>query len=155
MDVNYINPFLDSFTTVMPQLGFTIVSKKSVKLKDKYIQSPGVVGIIGLVGDIKGNIIYGITLDNAKKIASKMMMGMPVDDFNEMAQSAISELINMLTANAATNFSQKDVLLDISTPTIIQGDFTANASSEKVVCVEIGIDDMDIEINISLENVKL
>ena len=36
-----------------------------------------------------------------------MMMGMPVDDFNEMAQSAISELVNMLTANVATNYSRE------------------------------------------------
>ena len=33
-----------------------------------------------------------------------------VDEFNELAQSAISELTNMLTANVATNFSQDNIL---------------------------------------------
>lgn len=151
MDINHINPFMESFINVMPQLGFNEIKKNGIKLNGRYIESPGVVVIIGIVGDIKGNIIYGMSVDNAKKIASTMMMGMPVDDFNELAQSAISELINMLTANAATNFSNNDINVDISTPTLIQGNFTANASSEKVVCVQIGVDQISIEVNISLE----
>lgn len=151
MDINHINPFMESFINVMPQLGFNEIKKNGIKLNGRYIESPGVVVIIGIVGDIKGNIIYGMSIDNAKKIASTMMMGMPVDDFNELAQSAISELINMLTANAATNFSNNDINVDISTPTLIQGNFTANASSEKVVCVQIGVDQISIEVNISLE----
>lgn len=121
MDVRHINPVIESVGNIMPQLGFAEVSKKGVTLKDRNIQSPGVVIIIGLIGDVKGNIIYGLSIDNAKKIASQMMMGMPVDDFNEMAQSAISELVNMLTANVATNFSRDNITVDISTPTLIQG----------------------------------
>ena len=127
MDVRHINPVIESVGNIMPQLGFAEVSKKGVTLKDRNIQSPGVVIIIGLISDVKGNIIYGLSIDNAKKIASQMMMGMPVDDFNEMAQSAISELVNMLTANVATNFSRDNITVDISTPTLIQGEFTANA----------------------------
>lgn len=151
MDVNFINPFLEAFSNVIPQLGFSEVKKEGVKLNGKYIKSLGVVVIIGIVGDIKGNIIYTMTLDSAKKIASKMMMGMPVESFDEMAQSAISELINMLTANTAINFSKDDINIDISTPTLIQGDFTANASVEKVICVGVKVDDIEIETNISLE----
>ena len=150
MDVRHINPVIESVGNIMPQLGFAEVSKKGVTLKDRNIQSPGVVIIIGLIGDVKGNIIYGLSIDNAKKIASQMMMGMPVDDFNEMAQSAISELVNMLTANVATNFSRDNITVDISTPTLIPGEFTANASTDKVVCVEMDVDGINIQINISL-----
>lgn len=35
-----------------------------------------------------------------------MMMGMPVNELDELAQSAISELVNMLTAN--------DVVIDMN-----------------------------------------
>ena len=150
MDVRHINPVIESVGNIMPQLGFAEVSKKGVTLKDRNIQSPGVVIIIGLIGDVKGNIIYGLSIDNAKKIASQMMMGMPVDDFNEMAQSAISELVNMLTANVATNFSRDNITVDISTTSLIQGEVTANASTDKVVCVEMDVDGINIQINISL-----
>jgi chemotaxis protein CheX len=151
MDVNYINPILSSFANVLPQLGLSNVQKKGISLKGKFIESPGVVIIVGIVGDIKGNVIYGITIDDAKKIASAMMMGMPVNEFDELAQSAISELTNMLTANVATNFSNDNIIINISTPTLIHGSFTANAIADKVVCVEMDVNGMTIEVNISME----
>lgn len=151
MDVNHINPFLESFNNVLPQLGLTDVRKIGVSVKGRFIESPGVIVIIGLIGDIKGNIIYGMSLEGAKKIASTMMMGMPVENFDELAQSAISELVNMLTANVATNFSKDNIMIDISTPTLVQGNFTANASSDRVLSVQMGVGDIVIDINISLE----
>ncbi|AGF59358.1 MULTISPECIES: chemotaxis protein CheX [Clostridium] len=151
MDVNYLNPIISSFINVMPQLGLPAVEKKGVSLKGRFIESPGVVIIVGIIGDIKGNVIYGLSLEDAKKIASAMMMGMPVNDFDELAQSAISELTNMLTANVATNFSQDNIIINISTPTLVHGKFTANASSDKVVCVTMGVGDMTVEVNISME----
>ena len=150
MDVKHINPVIESVTTIMTQLGFAQVSKKGISLKGKNIKSPGVVIVIGLIGDVKGNIIYGLSIDDAKKVASQMMMGMPVDDFNEMAQSAISELVNMLTANVATNYSKNGINVDISTPTLVQGEFIANASTDKVICIEMNVNEIDLQVNISL-----
>lgn len=154
MDVNHINPVLKAFSNIFPQLGMTNVSKKNLSLKSKYIESPGVVIIIGLFGDIKGNIIYGLSIEDSKQIASAMMMGMPVDELNDIAQSAISELVNMLTANVATNFSEMGIAVDISTPTLMHGKFTATASSDKVICVDMDVDGKTIEVNVSLEKNK-
>jgi chemotaxis protein CheX len=151
MDVNYINPILNSFASIMPQLGLANVAKKGMSLKGRFIESPGVMIIVGIIGDIRGNVIYGLSLNDAKKIASTMMMGMPVDKFDELAQSAISELTNMLTATVATNFSNDNININISTPTLVHGEFTANASSDKVVCVEMGVNEMTIQVNISME----
>ncbi|WP_238885860.1 chemotaxis protein CheX [Clostridium sp. YIM B02551] len=151
MDVKHINPFLDSFLNVMPQVGLADVQKKGISLKGRFIESPGVMIILGIMGDIKGNVIYGTSIESAKKIASSMMMGMPVNELDELAQSAISELTNMLTANAAINFSKENIEINISTPTLVHGEFTANSSSDKVVCVEMQVNDMVFEVNIALE----
>ena len=151
MDVNYINPVLGAFMTVLPQLGLADVQRKGVSVKGRYIESPGVMIIVGIVGDIKGNIIYGMTIDDARKIASTMMMGMPVNDFDDLAQSAISELTNMLTANVATNFSTDNIIINISTPTLMHGEFTANANAEQVLCVDMSVNDTIIQVHISLE----
>ncbi|WP_298836791.1 chemotaxis protein CheX [Clostridium sp.] len=151
MDVNYINPVLESFNIILPQLGLNDIKKNGISVKGKYIKSKGVVIIIGIIGDVKGNIIYGMSVDTAKKIASIMMMGTPVDIFDELPQSAISELVNMLTANVVMNFSKDNINIDISTPTLIEGDFTASSNADKVLCVEMSVDGMIIEVNISLE----
>jgi chemotaxis protein CheX len=154
MDVKHINPFLDSVVNVMPQLGITDIKKGKLTIKGKTINSPGVLINVGIVGDLRGNVIYGTTMESAKGIASTMMMGMPVNELDEMAQSAISELTNMLTANACMGFSEQNINIDISTPTLMYGDFTATASSDKVLCVELKINDLPFEINIAIDRVS-
>ena len=151
MDAKKINAILGAFSNVMPKLGLNNINRKDLKLVGKNINSKGVVVIIGFIGDVKGNLIYNLSIDNAKKIASVMMMGMEVQDFNEIAQSAISELANMLTANAAMNFSKDNINVDISTPTIIVGNFKANAYNDKVISVLLDIDGIEIEVNIAVD----
>ncbi|MNP44265.1 CheY-P phosphatase CheX [compost metagenome] len=81
-----------------------------------------------------------------------MMMGMPVNNFDELAQSAISELTNMLTANAATNLSSQNISINISTPTLIDGDFKSNSNLAKLISAELAIDNMDFQVSISLDH---
>lgn len=66
MDVKYINPFLQSFLNVLPQLGITNIKKSKISLKGKEIESHGVVIIVGVVGDAKGNVVYSTTTECAK-----------------------------------------------------------------------------------------
>ena len=153
MDVKYINPFIESFNFVMPELGFADVKMGTLGVKGKNITGSGVIIILGVVGAIRGNAVYMIDMESAKKIASVMMMGAPVDEFDDMASSAISELTNMLTANAATAFSNNGILIDISTPSMLQGeDISINLNSDPVICVQLLADDIPVEIDISFEN---
>lgn len=150
MDVKLINPFLQSFNTIMPQLGFEI-EKGGISVKDK-IFGDGITISVGVTGDVKGNVIYMISEDGGKKIASKMMMDMPVDELSDMAKSALSELSNMLTANASINYSNMGINTDISTPVLVTGrDMTIKVNTPQIVCVEMKANGVSIEINISLE----
>ena len=120
--------------------------------KKKNITTSGVLVILGVVGAVRGNVVYMIDIEAAKSIASTMMMGAPVDEFDDMASSAISELTNMLTANAATAFSKNGIIIDISTPSMLQGEnISINMSSDTVLCIQLLADDIPIEINIAFE----
>lgn len=154
MDVKYINPFFDAFLNVLPELGMNNIKKGRISLRGKTIDSLGVLVIIGIVGDLKGNIIYETTIENAKSIASKMMMGAPVKELDEMAQSAIEELANMLTANASTSFSNQGIKIDISTPTLMYGNFKASSNAGKIICVEMIIDGLVFQVNVAVEKCK-
>lgn len=153
MDVKHVNPFIEAFATVIPQLGFKTVKKGNLSMKNSELLSSGVVIVVGIVGAIKGNVVYSVAMEDAKKIASSMMMGMSVNEFDEMAQSALAELANMLTANAATYFSGLGISIDISTPTLLYGEnISLKMSSNQVLCVQLLADDIPIEINIAFEN---
>lgn len=148
-----MNPFVESFAAVMPQLGFKNIQKGKLSVKGKELISSGLVIIIGVVGVIRGNVVYFIDMEDAKKIASTMMMGMPVDEFDEISMSALSELANMLTANAATCFSTIGISIDISTPSMLHGEnMSIKMSSSQVLCIQLFADDIPIEINIAFEN---
>ncbi|MFT5873259.1 MAG: chemotaxis protein CheX [Clostridium sp.] len=151
MDVNLINPFIISFFDIMPQIGFKEVQKQGISVKGKSIKSLGVMIMLGIVGDIKGNIIYSLEVESAKQIASIMMMGSPVTELDDMAQSALSELSNMLTANASISFAKNGTNINISTPTLMHGsDFEAKMNADQVLCVSLLVDNIPIEINIAI-----
>jgi chemotaxis protein CheX len=153
VDVKYINPFIESFTDVMPQLGFDNVKMGALNTKGNEVTGSGIIIVLGIVGTVRGNVVYMIDTESAKQIASTMMGGAPVDELDEMANSALSELTNMLTATAATCFSNSGITIDISTPTMLQGvNMSINMTSEQTVGVQLLADDIPIEINISLED---
>jgi chemotaxis protein CheX len=70
-----------------------------------------------------------------------------------MATSALSELTNMLTANAATYFSTLGISIDISIPTLLYGEnISIKMSTAQVICIQLLADEYPIEVNIAFEN---
>lgn len=151
MDVKYINSFIDAFVTVMPQMGFQNITKSKVSVKEKAAASLGVTVLVGLTKQIRGNVAYNMPEETAKFIASTMMCGMPVENFDDMAQSAIAEMSNMLTASAATNLAALGFETDISTPTVTVGEgFSVKISNEQYLCITMNIEGKPLDINIAL-----
>ena len=151
MDAKFINPFIDAFTTIMPQMGFQNITRSNVSVKEKSADSLGVTVLVGITKQVRGNVAYNMPENTAKYIASTMMCGMPVEAFDDMAQSAIAELSNMLTANAATNLASMGFEVDISTPSVTVGEgYSIKISNEQYLCIVMNIADKPLEINISL-----
>lgn len=151
MNKAIINAFSSAVLNVMPMLGIENIKFVSEKSYHKQIEANGVMGIIGIIGELTGNVYFSMDEDCAKKIASSMMGGMEVAEFDELAQSAISELSNMLAANASMMLSETGKMIDISTPTLMNGVFTVSFSFSNVVCIEMLIDDMPFNIYLSFK----
>ncbi len=151
MNTEYTESFFNSFQCVMPQLGIEDIQLNDIQDVGKQIHTPEVACIIGIIGDLRGNVIYSMSADTAKKIAGIMMGGMELDEFDEIAQSAISELGNMLAANACTELSLVSVKVDVSTPTLMTGTFSISGSTEHITRIALGMMDMTFDIFLSLE----
>lgn len=152
MDVNMINPILDAFTGIVPMLGFQAVEKKECSVEAAVLSYHGVLVNVGVVGPLKGVILIGMDIESAKQFASKMMMGMEVTEFDSLAQSAISELGNMVCANACTNFSKIGIDgLDISPPTILIGnDGQVRLPVPEVSVVSLAVDGISVNVYVGL-----
>lgn len=152
MDVKVINPFIKSVLEVMPQLGFSKVERKGIGLSSKPLKASGAILMVNVIGDVKGNVVYTINEIGSKKIASTMMMGMPVEELDDMAKSALSELSNMLTANGSINFSNDGINIDISVPTMMYGsDIEIMTSGDTMINVLFDIDGIDFNLYLSLD----
>lgn len=152
MKAEYINPFIAAVNNIFPQLGFEEISKKNVSVKKNNVDRSGILMMLGIVGDIEGNIAYYLSFEDAKKIAAKMMMQEDLEELNDIAKSALSELSNMLTANASINLSQKNINVDITTPSTLFGQsFSLDMNTDSFISIEMIVDDMLIDINIAIK----
>lgn len=152
MDVNAINPLLAAFFNVLPQIGFQNVKKEALSVANAVVENTGVIINIGVTGPLKGVVLIGMDVESAKRFASKMMMGMEVPELDALAQSAISEMGNMVCANACSHFSEAGVSgLDISPPIMMIGkDSMVRLPVPQVIAVDLSIDDIPVRVYVGL-----
>ncbi|MGM0378113.1 MAG: chemotaxis protein CheX [Bacillota bacterium] len=154
MKAKYINPFIKASKKVLektmglePKMGSPYVKSTPFPLKE-------VILVIGITGQVKGQIVIGMQQETAKKVASKMMMGMEVPELNEMAKSALSELGNMILGNTATLIANEGVEIDITPPTLMVGkDISLSFSDSKTLGLDLSTEFGDFVFDINLKEV--
>ena len=153
MNAKLVNPIIEAFMEVMPQMGFPMPKRQRIYLQDRNVISSGVMIKVGLTKQLRGNVVYNMTTDTAKYIASTIMLGVPVTKFGEMAQSAIREIANMLTARAATNFSQMGFSVDITPPELtLEEDFAIKISEAQYLTVEMDLGGNRIDVALFVDH---
>ncbi len=154
MNVEYINPFIEASQNVLQQIAGLTAKLGKVFIKTSPYKSDTVAIIVGLTGQMRGQVIFTMNKSVAMYIASSMMGGMPVNELDEISKSAISELTNMILGNAATILYNKGIGIEITPPSLLMGDnMQITPNKMKTVCVPlILIDDKALEIDISVED---
>ena len=123
-----------------------------VYLQDRNLISNGVILTVGFTQGMTGKVIYNMSADSARYFASTMMLGVPVTKFGDMAQSALREMSNVLTARAATHFAELGVEVDITTPELtISEDHTIKISDSNFLMVEMDVGGYRIDIALAVD----
>jgi len=152
VNVEYINPFIQASQQVLKQAAGIDFKLGKLFIKDPSYKVDQVVVIIGMTGSIKGQVNFCMNVETAKLIASNMMGGWPVNDFDELAKSAIGEMANMIMGNTSTIFSQKGITVEITPPSILIGENMTLSTSKMVnICVPLLLNNGEkIEMDVSL-----
>ena len=145
INVDYINPFLMAATGIIKDICQIEMKIGKPYVKETAFADDSVIIMIGITGEMR------LSYTKALEIASKMMMGMPVEKLDEMSISAISELGNMIMGNAATIFSTKGILIDITPPTVCRGNLTIAQSFAQNICVPLSGGDITIELDVAVK----
>lgn len=153
MNIEYINPFIEASQTVLKQIASLDAQLGKVYLKTSPYRSEDIIIMVGLTGKIRGQAIFSMSRDFGMKIASGMMMGMPVTEFDEISKSAISEMANMIMGNTATLLYNRGINIDITPPSLLMGEnMQITPSKMKTICIPLLIDENDkIELDVSTE----
>lgn len=150
MNAEHINPFLIAATKILKDMCFIDAKIGKPYLKNTEFNEGSLIIIIGVTGEMRGQVMIAFEQNVACDIASKMCM-MPITQMDELSSSAICELGNMIMGNTATVFSTKGIGIDITPPTLCTGNVSFSNNFTKNVCIPLMYDDKTIEFNLAMK----
>lgn len=124
MKAEYINVFIQAVLNVLDVTAKLDIRKKDLTLigSSKFELPFEISAIIGMTGQLKGQVIYSMQSNFSKEFTAALLMGMPVNEIdNEMMKSGVNEMANMITGNATNILNEKDVNCELSIPSIMEG----------------------------------
>lgn len=153
MDIKYINPFISGLQNTYCAMGMANIERTGLSKREKLKTDNDVNIIIGLVGGIKGNVVLSMPESTAINIASAMMGGMPVEQFDLMPKSALCELANMVTGSSVSQLEQLGVSVNITPPMLINGkNLVTMISQVETLVIKFSGQEGPMEMNIAIED---
>lgn len=152
MKAEVINPFLESARVVIEQVIQVSPSTGNLGIKEIELIDNHIWIKVGMTGQLSGDIVFGIAEQVALRMVSAMMGGYPIAEMDEMGQSAISELGNMISGNASTILSNQGVSVDITPPQVMKSENLVHFLPRKALSIPLlmeGIGELDIQVMIS------
>ncbi len=156
MRVEYINPFVEtSFQILSEVLGGAKVTRGDLYLKSTAMPVMGVAALVGLAGDVEGRVLFDMTYETALAIASKMN-NEELKVFDDLAKATISELANLITAQAVTKLHELGFKFDLTPPALFAGEkmeiaaLSGNTESVEALIVPLITDFGKVEVNVAI-----
>lgn len=115
-----VNPFLESAYKFLQKEINMEVTRGQLRLEASKATSGEVNVALGVAGDAEGIVLYSMSEKTAKAIAAALL-GEPVPMFNELAESSIAEMGNIITGQAAAGLEEHGYVCKLTPPTIIAG----------------------------------
>ncbi len=155
MKVEYVGPFVQGAMTVMNQLLNVTPERGQLSARPQVFTTQQVNIVCGITGMIEGQVIYGMSISAADRIAS-LMLGAQVVTFDQLAASAIAELGNMISGHSMTQLAANGFNCDITPPTIIRGSNVKITTLDiPALVIPLKLSDIgEFEINVSLQERK-
>ena len=120
LNAEYINPFLEAASIVFKSILNVDLRRGKLVIKKNPAPTMEIAMIIGIVGGIKGEIVYSMDFNMVKKISSVLLPGLSDEQIKAEYKDIIGEIANMITGNAMNLFASTDKLIDITPPTVIE-----------------------------------
>lgn len=121
MNAVHINAVCRAAKTILNNhLGVEVTPAKPTVGVDA-VSSNDVSVVLGVSGELTGQIICSVDRGTAKKIVGSMMGGMEVTELDDLGWSAIQEFGNWVAGSTATELSKESCIIDVTPPVVNEG----------------------------------
>lgn len=122
MSFEHIDSFVKAAYSVIENMLNPQVEAGKPYFNDEPLQKYQVCVLVGVLGDLQGQVICGMSAETATKIISQMLYS-EVNEIDLMGESAICELKNIIVGNASTNLSLTGYKCNITPPLFLTGGY--------------------------------
>ena len=122
MKVEFISPFVKATVKVLEtETGRPVpVEKGRLTIEASSHTCQDVTVLLGVIGSVQGIVMYGMSERTAKNIVSALLNERVVV-FNEMVESAVAEMGNVITGIASAELEKAGYPSTLAPPTVITG----------------------------------
>lgn len=150
MRVEYINPFVETAYSILQEVLGGEVKRGELYLKSTSMPVMGVAALVGLAGDVEGRVLFDMSMDTAMKIASRMNME-ELTQFDALAKATITELANLITAQAVTKLHDLGFRFDLTPPALFTGERMEISDHEvEALIVPMITEQGKVEVNVAI-----
>ncbi len=152
INAGYINPFLEAASVVFKSILNVDLRRGKLVIKENAIPSMDVAIIIGITGGITGEVVYSMSYPMVHKISEVLAPGLSEEQIKEEYKDIVGELANMITGNALNLFASTGKIIDITTPTVIEGkNFQITMIKQTTLGISLYSPMGQLEMNIALK----
>ncbi|MCP4130729.1 MAG: chemotaxis protein CheX [bacterium] len=114
---DYVNPFLAAATMVFKNLLQIELKRGKIAVAETIEPLHEVIICIGVVGNLKADVVYSMRFSVVNKIASVLVPGLSDEQVKSEYKDIMGELANMITGNAMNLLFHKGI--ELTTPVVL------------------------------------
>jgi len=151
MKAEYANIFIRSAVEVFQKEVSVHLSRKDLAKKSSPMPTLPVSIIVGITGFLRGQVVYAMDQNFAFSVAKALLPNKLPAEVRRLANSAVSEIANMITGQASIALAGESETIDLTPPAVLMAsnlsmDFLDIPTIALSLISEIGV----LEINIAL-----
>src|SRR4051794_3087683 len=100
MKIEFVNPFVTAAGEVLEKETGAIIRRGRIYLQSATYTCEEITAMVAVTGQVSGIVLYALSINTALQIVGHML-GQPFHEFDELAQSGIAELGNVITGKAS------------------------------------------------------
>ena len=133
MQVEYINPFIESVYDLFARMLDSKVTRGNAGVAKDVVTPRDVMALIGLSGPARGTVALSFPITTALSMVSQLL-GTPMRIMDETVTDGVAEIVNMIAGGAkAKLFKEGEPPIDLSLPTVVRGNgFSIDYPSDTV-----------------------